>query len=152
MGIYYPKNSHIWLYPFNFFQTFWADKVKVILKEYLLAMTSILFLQHFVKTPHCICSAIVGCYAKEMVAMEILWVFTNSVKYILLAKGCALLILLKNIYSRWLMFKYFVQNQQFICSVVDGCYAKKAGARKIWVFLAQLNALLFAKGCAILFF
>ena len=56
----------------TFFQTSLADNVKVILKEYLLAMTSILILQHFVKTPHCICSAIVGCYAKEMVAMEIL--------------------------------------------------------------------------------
>jgi len=49
-----------------------ADNVKIILKEYLLAMTSILIAKHVIKNPHYIpCSAISGSYAKEMVAMEI---------------------------------------------------------------------------------
>ena len=44
---------------------------------------------HFVYTPHCRCSAIVGCYAKEMVAMEILQIQSNA---FLFDKGCAVLI------------------------------------------------------------
>jgi len=35
-------------------KTFFADSFMVILKEYLLAMTSILIFKHFVKNPHCI--------------------------------------------------------------------------------------------------
>jgi len=52
-----------------------------------------------------------------------------------------------------LMFKYFVQNQQFVCFVVDGCYAKKAGCQGdiMNFFLAHSNVLLFDTGCVLLF-
>jgi len=48
-----------------------------------------------------------------------------------------------------LMFKYFAQKQHFICSVIDGCYAKKAGCHGdvMSFFLAQSNALLCDTGC-----
>jgi len=53
-----------------------------------------------------------------------------------------------------LMFKYFVQNQQFVSFVVDGCYAKKAGCQGdiMNFFLAHSNVLLFDTGCVLLFF
>ena len=47
--------------------------------------------------------------------------------YVKLFGGYSLKVTLKEyllLMTSILMFKYFGQNQQFICSVIDGCYAK----------------------------
>ena len=59
-----------------------GDSLKVILKYYLLPITSILMFKYFVQNQQFKCSVVDCCYAKKLVATEILWFFSTSVESI----------------------------------------------------------------------
>jgi len=52
-----------------------AGSLQVILKEYLLAVTSIRMFKYFAENQHFICSVVHGCYVNKMVVTEMLVVF-----------------------------------------------------------------------------